>query len=640
MRMFPARGKLGANGCRILAFPGGFGIDWGDDWKAGQAVVEYPLSHIRNFCIIAHIDHGKSTLADRLLGMSAAVDKRKLIEQTMDSMDLERERGITIKAKAIALPMVIDGENYLFNLIDTPGHVDFGYEVSRAMNACEGALLLVDATQGIQAQTVANMYLALGADLDVIPVANKVDMVAADFERTCEELDAAFGVQIDEVVKVSAKTGLGVDELTHEIVKRVPPPQGSRDAPLKALIFDAVYDDYRGVVVYVRVRDGVLRKGDRICMMANGVEQDVLEVGIVRMGLQKQDSLGTGEVGYVICGIKTVQDVGVGDTITLVKHKDKLEPLPGYKKPLPMVYAGVFPTNAADYDALRKGLQKMELSDSAITYAPEQSGALGSGFRCGFLGMLHMEIFQERLERELGLDLVQTAPNVTYEIVRNDGSIERIDNAGDLPDPTHYTEIREPMVRCSIITPTEFIGNVMSLALDRRGQYLNQEHLGKDRVLLGFKIPLAEVIFDFFDKLKSGTRGYATLDYEPTGFEGGDLVKVRVMIAGEEVDALAMIVHRQFAEQRSRNLLRRLKEEIPRHLFIVNLQAAIGGKVIASEKISSVGKNVLAKCYGGDISRKRKLLEKQKKGKKRMKMTGGVEVPQGAFLSILKVDNS
>jgi GTP-binding protein LepA len=603
-------------------------------------VAEYPLSHIRNFCIIAHIDHGKSTLADRLLGMSEAVDKRKLVEQTMDSMDLERERGITIKAKAIALPMEIDGEHYLFNLIDTPGHVDFGYEVSRAMNACEGALLLVDATQGIQAQTVANMYLALGADLEVIPVANKVDMVAADFERTCEELDAAFGVQVDEVVKVSAKTGVGVDDLVRDIVKRIPPPKGSRDEPLKALIFDAVYDDYRGVVVYVRVRDGVLRKGDRISMMATGVEHEVLEVGIVRMGLQKQDSLGTGEVGYVICGIKTVQDVGVGDTITLTKHKDRIEPLPGYKKPLPMVYAGVFPTNAADYDALRKGLQKMELSDSAIAYAPEQSGALGSGFRCGFLGMLHMEIFQERLERELGLDLVQTAPNVTYEIVRNDGSIERIDNAGDLPDPTYYTEIREPMVRCSIITPTEFIGNVMSLALDRRGQYLNQEHLGKDRVLLSFSMPLAEVIFDFFDKLKSGTRGYATLDYEPTGFEGGDLVKVRVMIAGEEVDALAMIVHRQFAEQRSRNLLKRLKEEIPRHLFVVNLQAAIGGKVIASEKISSVGKNVLAKCYGGDISRKRKLLDKQKKGKKRMKMIGGVEVPQGAFLSILKVDNS
>jgi len=602
-------------------------------------VHDFPLSHIRNFCIIAHIDHGKSTLADRLLSLSHAVDKRKVIEQTMDSMDLERERGITIKAKAIALPLDIDGEQYLFNLIDTPGHVDFGYEVSRAMNACEGALLLVDATQGIQAQTVANMYQAVGADLTVVPVANKVDMVAADPDRCAEELEAAFGTDPLEVLHVSAKSGIGVDELIREIVKRIPPPVGDVGAPLKALIFDAVYDDYRGVVVYVRVRDGELKRGDRMAMMATGAEHEVLEVGVVRMGLQKQDRLKAGEVGYVICGIKTVQDVGVGDTITLAKHKESIEPLPGYKKPQPMVYAGVFPTSAADYDSLRKGLEKIELTDSAITYAPEQSGALGSGFRVGFLGLLHMEIFQERMERELDLDLVQTAPNVTYEIVRNDGSTQHIDSAGDLPDVTTFKEIREPMVRVSVITPAEFIGNVMQLALERRGQYLNQEHLGKDRVMLTFNMPLAEVIFDFFDKLKSGTRGYATLDYETTGFEASDLVKVRVLIAGEEVDALAMIVHRQFAEQRARNLLKRLKEEIPRHLFVVNLQAAIGGKVIASEKISALRKNVLAKCYGGDISRKRKLLEKQKKGKKRMKMIGGVEVPQGAFLSVLKVDN-
>ncbi|MCA8917684.1 MAG: translation elongation factor 4 [Planctomycetes bacterium] len=601
---------------------------------------DFPLSHIRNFCIIAHIDHGKSTLADRLLGMSAAVDKRKLVEQTMDSMDLERERGITIKAKAIALPMVVNGEHYLFNLIDTPGHVDFGYEVSRAMNACEGALLLVDATQGIQAQTVANMYQAVGADLEVVPVANKVDMVAADFDRTCNELDSAFGIDGTSVVQVSAKTGVGVDDLVQEIVSRIPPPVGDVDAPLKALIFDAVYDDYRGVVVYVRVREGVLKKGDRIAMMATGAEHEILEVGVVRMGLQKQDRLKCGEVGYVICGMKTVQDVGVGDTVTLAKFKDSIEPLPGYKKPQPMVYAGVFPTSAGDYDALRKGLQKIELTDSAITYAPEQSGALGSGFRVGFLGMLHMEIFQERMERELDLDLVQTAPNVTYELLLNDNTTRFIDSAGDLPDVTTFKEIREPIVRVSVITPTEFIGNVMSLALERRGQYLNQEHLGRDRAMLSFKMPLAEVIFDFFDKLKSGTRGYATLDYEPIGFEESDLVKVRALISGEEVDALAMIVHRQFAEGRARNLLKRLKEEIPRHLFVVNLQAAIGGKVIASEKISAMRKNVLAKCYGGDISRKRKLLEKQKKGKKRMKMIGGVEVPQGAFLSVLKVENN
>jgi GTP-binding protein LepA len=603
-------------------------------------VSDLPLSDIRNFCIIAHIDHGKSTLADRLLWMSHAVDKRKMVEQTMDSMDLERERGITIKAKAIALPMSVDGHEYLFNLIDTPGHVDFGYEVSRAMNACEGALLLVDSTQGIQAQTVANMYQAIGADLEVIPVANKVDMVAADFDRTCRELDAAFGIDAPSVVQVSAKTGLGVDQLVRDIIERVPSPKGDIAAPLKALIFDAVYDDYRGVVVYVRVRDGELKRGDKIALMANIAEYEVLEVGVVRMGLIKQDRLKAGEVGYIICGMKTVQDVGVGDTVTLAQHKTTIKALPGYKKPQPMVYAGVFPTNASDYDSLRKGLQKIELTDSAITYAPEQSGALGSGFRVGFLGLLHMEIFQERMERELDLDLVQTAPNVTYEVVKNDDSTEFIDNAGDLPDPTYYKEIREPMVRVSIITPTQFIGNVMGLALERRGQYLNQEHLGPERVLLSFKMPLAEVIFDFFDKLKSGTRGYATLDYEPTGFEPSDLVKVRVLIASEEVDALAMIVHRQFAEQRARNLLRKLKDEIPRHLFVVNLQAAIGGKVICSEKISALRKNVLAKCYGGDISRKRKLLEKQKKGKKRMKMIGGVEVPQGAFLSVLKVDNN
>ena len=601
---------------------------------------DFPLSQIRNFCIIAHIDHGKSTLADRLLSMSHAVDKRKLVEQTMDSMDLERERGITIKAKAIALPMTLNGEQYLFNLIDTPGHVDFGYEVSRAMNACEGALLLVDSTQGIQAQTVANMYLALGADLEVIPVANKVDMVAADFERTCNELEAAFGTETASVVKVSGKTGMGVDVLVDEIVKRVPPPVGDVNAPLTALIFDAVYDDYRGVVVYVRVRDGVLKAGERIFMMGTRSEFDVLEVGVVRMGLQKQGALKAGEVGYVICGIKTVQDVGVGDTITLSKHKDEVKPLPGYKRPQPMVYAGVYPTNAAEFDALRKGLQKITLSDSSITYVPEQSDALGSGFRCGFLGLLHMEIFQERVERELGLDLVQSAPNVTYEIQLSDNSIQRIAKAGDLPDPTQYKEIFEPMVKLSVITPTEYIGNVMSLSLERRGLFLNQEHLGKDRVLLSFRMPLAEVIFDYFDKLKSGTRGYATMDYEQVGFEPADLVKVRILIAGEEVDALAMIVHRQFAEQRGRNLLKKLKEEIPKHLFVVNLQAAIGGKIIASEKIGAMGKNVLAKCYGGDISRKKKLLEKQKKGKKRMKMIGGVEVPQGAFLSVLKVDNS
>ncbi len=599
-----------------------------------------PLSHIRNFCIIAHIDHGKSTLADRLLAMSHAVDKRKLVEQTMDQMDLERERGITIKAKAIALPMKVDDQEYLFNLIDTPGHVDFGYEVSRAMNACEGALLLVDATQGIQAQTVANMYLALESDLEVVPVANKVDMVAADFDRTVGELEAAFGTKRDEVIKASAKTGIGVDDVVRAIIDRVPPPVGDIEGKLKALIFDAVYDDYRGVVVYVRVRDGRIATRDKIAMMSTGAEHEVLEVGVVRQGLQKKDALEAGEVGYVICGIKTVQDVGVGDTITHKNTLESIDPLPGYKRPLPMVYAGVFPTAQADYDALRKGLEKMVLSDSSITWTPEHSDALGSGFRVGFLGMLHMEIFQERLERELGLDLVQSAPNVTYELLTMNDEVVRIAKAGDLGDSNQYKEIREPMVKVSVVTPSEYIGNVMQMTLDRRGRFENQEHLGADRVMLMYRMPLAEVIFDYFDKLKSGTRGYATLDYEPDGFEAADLVKVRIMVAGEDVDALATIMHRSFAEQRGRQLLKKLRTEIPRHLFVVNLQAAIGGKVIASEKISAMGKNVTAKCYGGDISRKRKLLEKQKKGKKRMKMIGGVEVPQAAFLSILKMDDA
>ncbi|MCC6464475.1 MAG: elongation factor 4 [Planctomycetes bacterium] len=597
-----------------------------------------PLQHIRNFCIIAHIDHGKSTLADRLLQASSAVDQRKLREQTMDSMDLERERGITIKAKAIALPMVVDDKEYLFNLIDTPGHVDFGYEVSRAMHACEGALALVDTTQGIQAQTVANMYQAIAADLHVIPLANKVDMIASRLEETQQEMEQVFGIKPAEVIGCSGKTGLGVPEILRAIVARIPAPTGDPDAPLKALIFDAVYDDYRGVVVYVRVRDGFIEPRQKIAMKATGKEFEVLEVGVARMGFVKQDRLGTGCVGYVICGIKSIQDIGVGDTITLASLKDQITPLPGYKKPQPMVYAGIYPTQASDFEALRKGLQKLSLSDSSFTYVPEQSGALGYGFRCGYLGLLHMEIVQERLERESGLELVMTAPNVHYEILKQDGTQERIECAAHLPDPTHYKEIREPLVRLNIITPTGSIGDVMKLALERRGLYQNQEHLGQGRALLTFKIPLSEIIFDFFDRLKSITHGYGTMDYEVVGFEAADLVKVRIMVAGEDVDALSFIAHRQFAESRGRKVLIKLREEIPKHLFVISLQAAIGGKIIAGEKISSMGKNVTAKCYGGDVSRKKKLLEKQKKGKARMKMIGGVEVPQDAFLAILKVD--
>ncbi|MCC6572557.1 MAG: elongation factor 4 [Planctomycetes bacterium] len=602
-------------------------------------MAEYPLSNIRNFSIIAHIDHGKSTLADRLLQSSAAFDQRKLREQTMDSMDLERERGITIKAKAIALPMVIRGENYLFNLIDTPGHVDFGYEVSRAMHACEGALLLVDTTQGIQAQTVANMYQAINADLTVIPLANKVDMVASRYEETVAEMHQVFGIKEEEVIKCSGKTGIGVPEILEAIVDRIPPPKGDRDNPLTALIFDAVYDDYRGVVLYVRIRDGFLEPRQKIAMMATGKEFEVLEVGVARMGLIKQPVLETGCVGYVVCGVKSIQDVGIGDTITLASSKDVVKPLPGYKKPQPMVYAGIYPTQASDFENLRKGLQKLSLSDSSFTYVPEQSGALGHGFRCGYLGLLHMDIVQERLERESGLELVMTAPNVHYEILTPKGEVVKIERAADLPDPSQYEEIREPIVRLNVITPTDSIGDVIKLSLERRGLYQNQEHLGQGRAMLTFKMPLSEIIFDYFDRLKSITHGYGTMDYELIGFEAADLVKVRIMVAAEDVDALAMIVHKQFAESRSRKVLIKLKDEIPRHLFVIALQAAVGGKIIAAERIGSVGKNVTAKCYGGDVSRKRKLLEKQKKGKARMKMIGGVEVPQEAFLSILQVDN-
>ena len=601
---------------------------------------EYEQSHIRNFSIIAHIDHGKSTLADRLLGSSAAVDQRKIREQTMDSMDLERERGITIKAKAVALPMIVRGTKYLFNLIDTPGHVDFGYEVSRALEACEGALLLVDATQGIQAQTVANMYLAMGADLTVVPCANKVDMLAARFEETVQELHQVFGLKAEEVLKCSGKTGIGVPEIIEAIVDRVPPPSGDPKKPLKALIFDAVYDDYRGVVLYIRVRDGFLEARQKIAMKATKAQFEVLEVGVVRLGLFiKQDVLDTGCVGYVICGIKTIQDVGIGDTMTLANAVDQIEALPGYKKPQPMVYAGIYPTNTADFDQVRKGLQKLSLSDSAFTFAPENSGALGTGFRCGYLGLLHMDIVQERLERESGLDLVQTAPNVSYDVQLTDGSVVRVDSAADLPDITKILEIREPIARLNVIAPTVNIGDIMKLTIDRRGIYENQEHLGPDRVMLTFRVPLAEIIFDYFDRLKSMTRGYGTMDYEIIAFEPADLVKLRILVAGEDVDALAMVVHRQFAEARGRKVLVKLREEIPRQLFVISLQAAIGGKIVAGEKISALRKDVTAKCYGGDVSRKRKLLEKQKKGKARMKMVGGVEVPQSAFLSILQVSN-
>ncbi len=596
------------------------------------------LSHIRNFSIIAHIDHGKSTLADRLLEITNTIDKRLMKAQVLDSMDLERERGITIKAAAATLKYSLNGKDYILNLIDTPGHVDFSYEVTRALQACEGALLVVDASQGIQAQTVANMYLAMGQELTIVPVLNKIDLQAARPDEVIGEIESVFALPGEEIIGVSAKTGLNCENVLKAIVERIPPPEGDPEKPLRALIFDARYDDYRGVIMYVRVVDGELRAKDKIRLILTKSTYEALEVGILSPGLNKRDVLSAGEVGYIIAGIKSVQDVDIGDTVTRLGFADTIEVLPGYRKPRPMVYCGIYPTNPADYENLRKGLERLRLSDSSLTYVPETSSALGLGFRCGFLGLLHMEIVQERLEREMNLDLVQSAPNVNYEILMNNGEVQLIEAASELPDPTRFQEVREPIVRVSNIVPAEFVGAIMAICTDKRGEFVNQEYLSKERVIITYDMPLAEVILDYHDKMKSATRGYGTMDYELRGYKAGDLAKVRILIAGEEVDALSMIIHRDFAEQRGRALLKRLRDQIPRHLFVVALQAAIGGKIVARESIAALRKDVTAKCYGGDISRKRKLLEKQKKGKKRMKMVGNVEVPQAAFLSVLSID--
>ena len=596
------------------------------------------LDHIRNFSIIAHIDHGKSTLADRLLEMTNTIDKRDMQSQALDSMELERERGITIKAAAATLKYTKDGKDYVLNLIDTPGHVDFGYEVTRSLAACEGALLVVDASQGVEAQTVANMHLALSQNLTIVPILNKIDLQVARPEEVMDEIETVFAIPAEEVIGVSAKTGLNCAAVLDAIVDRLPPPEGDPEGPLRALIFDARYDDYRGVIVYVRVVDGVLRAGEKIRLIQTMVTHEVLEVGVLKPGLIRRDQLSAGEVGYIIAGIKSVQDVHVGDTVSTIGFADTIQVLAGYKEPQPMVYCGVFPTVPAEYENLRRGLERLRLSDSALNYVPENSEALGLGFRCGFLGLLHMEIVQERLEREMGLDIVQTAPNVSYDVLMNDGTIKRIDAACQLPDPNFFQEIREPVVKVQNIIPSEFVGAVMQICTEKRGVFVNQEYLGSDRVILTFNIPLAEVIFDYHDRMKSATRGYGTMDYELQGYVSAPLVRLRILIADGEVDALSMICHKDTAEQRGRALLKRLKEEIPRHLFQVALQAAVGGKIIARESISAMRKNVLAKCYGGDVSRKRKLLEKQKKGKKRMRMVGNVEVPQAAFLSILSID--
>jgi GTP-binding protein LepA len=596
---------------------------------------------IRNFCIIAHIDHGKSTLADRMLQLTGVVDERSARAQYLDRMDIERERGITIKSQAVRMPWTVRGDNaegatpgsYVLNMIDTPGHVDFTYEVSRSLEACEAAVLLVDAAQGIEAQTLANLYLALGADLHVIPVLNKIDLPSANPEKYAEELANIIGCDPGDVLRVSAKTGEGVETVLNEIVKQTPPPVGDADAPARALIFDSVYDTYRGVVTYVRVVDGRLSHRDRIKMMSTGAVHEMLEVGVISPEPVKVGEIGVGEVGYLITGVKDVRQSRVGDTVTS-QHHGAVQPLGGYKHPNPMVFAGLYPIDGDDYPTLRDALDKLQLNDAALAYEPETSGALGFGFRCGFLGLLHMEIVRERLEREFNLDLISTAPNVVYEVTMEDGTHHEVTNPSEYPDGK-IAEVREPVVRATILAPADFIGTIMELCQNKRGSLQGMDYLSADRVEMRYTLPLAEIVFDFFDQLKSRTKGYASLDYEPTGDQVADLVKVDILLQGEPVDAFSAIVHRDAAYSYGVMLAGKLKELIPRQQFEVPIQAAIGARVIARENIRAMRKDVLAKCYGGDITRKRKLLEKQKEGKKRMKMVGRVEVPQEAFIAAL-----
>lgn len=591
--------------------------------------------HIRNFCIIAHIDHGKSTVADRILDVTGSISSRQRREQLLDDMDLERERGITIKAKAIAINYAAaDGQTYRLHLIDTPGHVDFSYEVSRALAACEGAVLLVDATQGVQAQTVANCYLALEANLEIVPAINKIDMAVARPAEVMEEIENSLGLDTSDCVRTSGKTGLGVADLLERVIRAVPPPEGDPEAPLRALIFDSVYDDYRGVVAYVRIREGKLRVGDRIRFLAAETTYEVSELGQNSPHPTKIKQLSAGEVGYMCANIKELADVKIGDTVTHVRSK--VEPLPGYKEPLSMVFCGIYPTNNSDFPELRKALEKLQLNDASFTFVPETSEALGFGFRCGFLGLLHMEIVQERLERESSISLVQTAPNVTYEVATTGGEVIRIDNPAKLPEAHLIAELREPIAHCQIICPAQSIGPVMKLNEERRGRYVRTEYISSERVILTYDVPLSEIVYDYYDQLKSRTRGYGTLDYDITGYETADLVKLRILVNAVEVDALSCIIHRDEADAMGRNVLKKLRKEIPRHMFQVPLQAAIGGKILARENIAPLRKNVTAKCYGGDITRKRKLLEKQKEGKRRMKSVGNVEIPQTAFLAVLK----
>ncbi|MDF2907280.1 MAG: GTP-binding protein LepA [Herbinix sp.] len=596
-------------------------------------------SKIRNFCIIAHIDHGKSTLADRIIEMTGLLTSREMQAQVLDNMDLERERGITIKAQTVrTVYKAKNGEEYIFNLIDTPGHVDFNYEVSRSLAACEGAILVVDAAQGIEAQTLANVYLALDHNLDILPVINKIDLPSADPERVVAEIEDVIGLEAHDAPRVSAKTGINIDQVLEQIVEKLPPPNGDSDAPLQALIFDSVYDPYKGVIVFCRIKEGKVRKGTELRMMATGATAEVVELGIFGPGqFVPVDELSAGMVGYMTASLKNVKDTRVGDTIT--DHKRPCaNPLPGYKKVNPMVFCGMYPADGAKYPDLRDALEKLQLNDASLQFEPETSIALGFGFRCGFLGLLHLEIIQERLEREYNLDLVTTAPSVVYKVHKMNGEVFEITNPTNLPDPSEIDFLEEPMVTAEIMVTTEFVGSIMSLCQERRGVYLGMEYMETTRALLKYELPLNEIIYDFFDALKSRSKGYASFDYELKGYVRSELVKLDILINKEEVDALTFIVHAESAYERGRRMCEKLKEEIPRQLFEIPIQAAIGSKVIARETVKAMRKDVLAKCYGGDITRKKKLLEKQKEGKKRMRQVGNVEIPQKAFMSVLKLD--